>query len=361
MLTVGEQAGSGGPHLVRHPTAPVSVLADMGHDVGVTGQVRFGVLGAARIAPSALIAPARDDAEVTVVAVAARDVQRAKAFAARHGIADVHSTYEELLADPGIDAVYIPSPNGLHGRWTKAALAAGKHVLCEKPFAANAAEARDVADAAGDRVVMEAFHYRYHPVAARMAEIVGSGELGPLRTVETSFCFPLPRFSDIRYRLDLAGGALMDAGCYAVHMARLLGGAEPEVRSARARLLRPGVDRAMRAELRFPGGHTGTVLCSMWSSDVLRITARVVGERGELRVLNPLAPHIYHRISVRTDAGRRVEHLSRRHTYAFQLDAFAAAVLRGAPVLTGPDDSIANMAVIDACYRASGLSPREPS
>lgn len=298
---------------------------------------------------------------MTVVAVAARDAQRAKAFAARHGIATVHGSYEDLLADPGIDAVYVPLPNGLHGRWTKAALAAGKHVLCEKPFAANAAEARDVADAMGDRVVMEAFHYRYHPVAARMAEIAGSGELGPLRKVEAGFCFPLPRFSDIRFSLDLAGGALMDAGCYAVHMARLLGGGEPEVMSAQAKQQTPGVDRAMRAELRFPGGHTGTIRCSMWSSDFLTISARVVGERGEMRVFNPLAPHVYHRISVRTDAGRRVEHLTRRHTYAFQLEAFAAAVLRGAPVLTGPDDSIANMTVIDASYRAAGLSPREPS
>lgn len=327
----------------------------------VTDRVRFGVLGAARITPEALLRPARDNADVTVVAVAARDVERARAFAARHGIAVVRSSYEELVADPGIDAVYNPLPNGLHGRWTKAALAAGKHVLCEKPFTANATEAREVAEATGDRVVMEAFHYRYHPVAARMAEIAGSGELGRLLTIETNICFPLPRFSDIRYSPDLAGGAMMDTGCYAVHMARLLGGGEPEVTSAKARLERPGVDRAMLVELRFPGGHTGTARCSLWSSDLLRLGARVVGERGEMRVFNPLAPHFYHRISVRTDAGKRVEQLSRRHTYDYQLDAFAAAVLHGAPVLTGPDDSIANMTVIDAAYRAADLSPREPS
>lgn len=326
-------------------------------------QLRIGILGAARIAPNALIKPAKDNAEVEVVSVAARDVGRAKEFAARHGIPGTHAGYAEMLADPAVDAVYNPLPNGLHGRWTLAALAAGKHVLCEKPFTANAEEARTVADAAAatDRVVMEAFHYRYHPLAARMAEIVGSGELGALRSVEASFCFPLPRFADIRYRFDLAGGALMDAGCYAVHMVRLLGGGEPEVVAAQAKLRDDKVDRAMRADLVFPAGHTGRITCSMWSSDVLRISARVVGERGELRVFNPLSPQFFHRIVVRAGKARRVEHLSRRPSYAYQLDAFADAVLRGGPVLTDPADSIRTMTVIDAIYRAAGLPVREPA
>jgi predicted dehydrogenase len=325
--------------------------------------VRIGVLGAAAITPTALIAPARQQTEVSVVAVAARDALRAKGYAAKHGIPTVHASYAELLADPSVDAVYNPLPNGLHGRWTTAALAEGKHVLCEKPFTANADEARTVAAAAKDSglVVMEAFHYRYHPVAMRMLEIVASGELGPLREVRTNVAFPLPKFSDIRYQFDLAGGALMDAGCYAVHMARMLGGAEPEVVSAHAKTHGPKVDRAMRAEVRFPDGHTGRIECSMWSSNVLGVSARVIGERGELRVLNPLAPQLWHRISVRTPEGRRVEHLSRRPSYAYQLDAFAAAVLRGGPVLTDPADAIRNMTVIDAVYRAAGLPRREPT
>jgi predicted dehydrogenase len=325
--------------------------------------LRIGFLGAAWIAPTAVMAPARRASGVEVVAVAARDPMRAKAFAARHGIPAVHDTYERLLADPSVDAVYVPLPNGLHGRWTIAALRAGKHVLCEKPFTANADEARAVAAVARETglVVMEAFHYRYHPVARRMVEIVESGELGPLRHVRASFCFPLPRFSDIRYRFDLAGGALMDAGCYAVHMVRTFGGAEPEVVAARALTRSVHVDRAMRADLRFPGGHTGRIVCSMWSSDVLRIGVRVIGERGELRVLNPLAPQLVHRIAVRTADGRRVERLSRRPTYDYQLDAFTAAVRDGGPVLTDPADSIRNMTVVDAVYRAAGLPLRVPS
>src|SRR5882757_10829594 len=218
--------------------------------------VRIGILGAARIAPLALINPARGNTEVVVAAVAARDLSRAQAFASKHGIARVHNSYAALIADPDLDAVYHPLPNGLHGRWTRAALTAGKHVLCEKPFTANAAEAREIAELAAksDRVVMEAFHYRYHPLTLRIEQIIASGELGKLQRVETAMCVPLPIFSDIRYNYALAGGAMMDAGCYAVHMARVFGGATPEVVSAQAKLRDPQVDRAMTVELRFPAG-----------------------------------------------------------------------------------------------------------
>jgi predicted dehydrogenase len=326
--------------------------------------LRIGILGAARIAPVALVKPASASSEVDVVAVAARSLDRAQAFAAKHDIPRAHSSYEALLADPDVDAVYNPLPNGLHGRWTRAALEAGKHVLCEKPFTANAAEAREIADlaAASDRVVMEAFHYRYHPLALRAEEIIASGELGALQRVETALSFPLPKFSDIRYDYDLAGGATMDAGCYAVHMARTFGGGEtPSVVSASAKLRSSRVDRAMTAELRYPSGHTGRVTCSLWSSSVLKISAKVTGSKGSISVVNPLAPQAYHRFTVRIGDTRRVEKFPRRATYAYQLDAFAAAVLRGEPVKTSPADAVETMTVIDEIYRAAGLPLREPS
>ncbi|HEY9306101.1 MAG TPA: Gfo/Idh/MocA family oxidoreductase [Mycobacterium sp.] len=325
--------------------------------------VQIGVLGAARIAPLALIKPAKANADVVVAAVAARDFSRAQAFAAKHDIARVHDSYDALLADPELDAIYNPLPNGLHGKWTRAALAAGKHVLCEKPFTANAAEARELAALAAqsDRVVMEAFHYRYHPMALRIEEIIASGELGKLERVEGALCFPLPRFSDIRYNYALAGGATMDAGCYAVHMVRTFGGSTPEVVSAQAKLRDPQVDRAMTAEVRFAEGHTGRIRCSMWSSRLLDFGAHVVGDQGELRAINPIMPQIYHRLTVRSAAGKRVERFPRRASYAYQLDAFAAAVLHGEPVKTAPEDAIENMTVIDAIYRAAGLPMREPS
>jgi predicted dehydrogenase len=326
-----------------------------------TREVRIGVLGAAKIAPAAVIKPAHNVSRARVVSVAARDRARAQAFAKKHGIESMAADYEALIADPDVDAIYNPLPNGLHARWTIAALAAGKHVLCEKPFTANAAEADEVAAAAAERpelVVMEAFHYRYHPVAQRMREVVESGALGTVSHIETAFCFPLPRFGDIRYRFDLAGGATMDAGCYAVHMARLLGGEEPEVVSATAKLRSPDVDRAMTADLQFPGGATGRITCSMWSTNIVRLTAKARGDRGELRVINPLAPQLYHRITVEHDGTKHREKLSRRPTYEYQLEAFVASVLDGEPHLTPPSDSIANMRVIDAIYDAAGMRRR---
>jgi predicted dehydrogenase len=319
--------------------------------------LRVGILGAARVAPPAVIKPARENAEVVVAAVAARDASRAREFAAQHGIARVHDSYEALVADPDLDAVYNPLPIGLHGRWTRAALDAGKHVLCEKPFTANAAEAREIAELAekSGLVAMEAFQYRYLPTTLRVEQIIASGELGKLEHVEAAACFPVPKVSDIRYNYSLAGGATMDVGCYAVHMLRTFGGSTPEVVSAKAKLRGAQVDRAMTAELRFASGHTGRIRCSIWSSHLLRFSAKVVGDRGELRV----AP--FRRLSVRSADGKRVERFPRFSPYASQLDAFAGAVLRGEPIKTGPEDAVENMTVIDAIYRAAGLSPRQPA
>ena len=326
--------------------------------------LRIGVLGAARIAPAAIVRPARAVPDAEVVVVAARQRERAEAFAAKHGVGRVAGSYDEVIADPEVDAVYNPLPNGLHGRWTVAALRAGKHVLCEKPFTSNADEAERVADAAqhaaqaSGLVTVEAFHYRYHPLARRMQEIVRSGELGPIRDIDTWLCAPIPDKRDIRYQYELAGGAMMDMGCYVVNMARMLGGEEPEVRSASAKLHRADVDRAMTATLGFPSGHTATVHCSMWSSSLLHLAARVRGEAGEMRVFNPIAPQFLSWLTVRAGGRRRRERPVRRPTYAFQLDAFCDAVLRGTPVATTPEDAVANMKVIDAVYRAAGMEPR---
>jgi predicted dehydrogenase len=303
--------------------------------------LRVGLLGAAKIAPSAIVAPAKSVPEVSLVAVAARDPERAKAFATKHGIPRVIASYAAMIADPEIDALYIPLPNGLHGKWVIAAAEAGTHVLCEKPIAANADEVATMADAArkAGRVLMEAFHWRYHPLAARMIEIVQSGELGEIRHIRTSMCFPLPLLGDIRYNFSLAGGAMMDAGCYAVHMARALGGPDPEVVSAEAKLRDPNVDRAMEAQLRFKSGATGSVSVSMWSWKLLDISAHVTGSLGEMHVFNPVMPP----------------------TYLYQLEAFAKACLHGGPVLTSAEDGIVNMSVIDAIYRAAGMQVRDPA
>jgi len=331
--------------------------------VGSSGvsNVRFGVLGAAAIAPNALMEPARRVARADVVAVAARDRDRARSFADKWSIATVHDDYASLLADEQVDAVYNPLPNSLHAEWTIAALQAGKHVLCEKPLTSNEAQAREVAavaDSSG-RVLMEAFHYRYHPMMQRAVEVVQSGEIGRLRRAEAWMQVPLFKRRDIRFELDLGGGAVMDLGCYSIHQLRSLTGTEPSVASARARERSPGVDRWLRADLVFPDDVHGRITVSLYGARLLRIGFRVVGDDGELRVVNPAGPHLAHRFTVsHRDGTKRRETFPKVATYDYQLDAFCDAVLDGASVLTGPSDSIANMAVIDAVYEAAGLPLR---
>jgi len=322
-------------------------------------ELRIGILGAAKIAPMALVKPAGRVPGVTVAAVAARDRARAEAFASKHKVATVHSSYDDLLADPSIDAIYNPLPNALHAEWTLKALAAGKHVLCEKPFTSNEAEARDVAAAAADSglVVMEAFHYRYHALAEKMRTIAHDGRLGEIREVRTWMWFPLPKFSDIRYSYALGGGTTMDC-CYAVHALRLVGPGEPAVVSATPTLQSADIDRAMETTYSFPGGATGHSSASMWSRRLLRFSLRVTGSRGEMRVTNFIAPQFFNRLAVTIDGTKTTERVKGEASYDAQLRAFVAAVRDGGPVLTPPEDAIITMRVIDDIYRAAGMPLR---
>ncbi len=319
--------------------------------------LRIGILGAASIAPVALIRPARRTGRVTVAAVAARDPERAEKFARKHSIPRVLPTYEDLVNDPDLDAIYNPLPNGLHGHWTVAALNAGKHVMCEKPFTANADEARVVAEADNAHpglVVMEAFHYQYHPLSKRVVEIVRSGELGNVESIDIAFSAPLWKKGDIRYQLALAGGATMDMGCYPVSLLRLLAPG-PRVTSADAKLSSPGVDRAMDARFSLPDGGSAHVGCSMFSTSILRLHADVTGDDGKLSVFNPFAPQHGHRLKVTSASGTRKERFSRKATYDYQLEAFSAAVEDGASFPTTSGDAIRTMELIDSVYTAAGL------
>jgi predicted dehydrogenase len=272
----------------------------------------------------------------------------------------VHPSYDALLADPELDAVYVPLPNGLHCEWSLKALAAGKHVLCEKPLASNADEAQRMAEASekSGKVLLEAFHWRHHPLTARMREILRAGEIGEVRHVEASTCIPLLLPGNIRFRYELAGGALMDIGAYALNMVRWLAEAEPEVVSAEAKLASPKVDRWLRAELRFADGRTGRITCSLASASLLKLQNRVVGSRGRLQVFNPLAPHFYHRLTVESDGERRRERVPGDATYTHQLRHFVARVRGAPPGPCEPRDGVANMRVIDAIYRKVGLPVR---
>lgn len=328
-----------------------------------TRPLRIGVLGAARIAERSIVAPARATGH-RLVAVAARDRGRAEAFAAAHGIERVLDSYAELVTDPAVDVVYNPLVNAWHAPWNLAALAAGKHVLTEKPSAGNAEEAGAVRDAAAatGTVFMEGFHYLFHPVTQRLHELLDSGELGELRHVETSVCIPAPEADDPRWSLALAGGALMDLGTYGLHAQRMLApwaGGPPRLISARGaeRSGRPGVDEWLDAELAFDGGATGTARCHM-AHDAELMTCRIVGTAGEAEAANFVLPHLDDRVSVRTGAGERVERLGTRSSYRYQLDAFAAAVLDEAPLPIDADDAVATMVLIDESYRAAGFPVR---
>lgn len=323
--------------------------------------LRLGTLGAAKITPLALLEPARRLPGVEVTAIAARDPRRAEAFARRHSIPTVYNSYEALLESPQVDAVYLPLPNSLHCEWTLRALAAGKHVLCEKPLAANAEQARQMAAAAqaSGRVLCEAFHYRYHPLAARIKQIVTSGQLGQIQDLEAHLNTNVLNPRDIRFSFELGGGALMDTGSYTVNLLRFLAGAEPRVVSARARCLRPDVDRWMEAELEFPGGPTARLTCSTLSSVIFRWLVIVRGSAATLRVVNPIRPYRRHKISI--TRGNHSQHETvpgKGTTFYYQLAAFLAAARGRGPNQTPPDDAVRNQEVIDEIYRAAGLRPR---
>ena len=255
--------------------------------------------------------------------------------------------------------MYNPLPISLHAEWSIAALEAGKHVLCEKPLAMNQAQAelmRGAALASGT-LLMEAFHWRFHPMADRLLDLVAG--LGPLHHIEAEFSARRFAADDIRMQLDLGGGALMDLGCYPVHWIRTVAGAEPVVVAARARVGPPGVDVDMRASLELPGGVTAELRsASRPGGREARLV--VEGERGRLVAENPLAPQVGNRIvTVTTDGtGDTDESVDGDTSFAYQLDAFVAAATDGTTPLVPVDDSVANMATIDAIYRAAGLPVR---
>eukprot|EP00743_Colponemidia_sp_Colp-15_P004563 GILK01004919.1.p1 GENE.GILK01004919.1~~GILK01004919.1.p1 ORF type:complete len:345 (-),score=38.73 GILK01004919.1:131-1060(-) len=302
--------------------------------------------------------------DVAVTAVAARDVKAAERYAKKHNIPRVLPSYDALIEDQNIDAIYIALPNSHHHKWTLRSLEHGKHVLCEKPLASNAADASEMSQKAQQTglVLFEAFHYRHHPYIARVKELLA--ELGNVTSVDTKFCIPVFRGTDIRYNFSLAGGAMMDVGCYAVNCLRLLLGEEPtEVTSASTTLAYENVDQETIAEFKTATGKTGRIHVSLFTI-IPRIAAHIQFDNGaSLHLYNWLAPHIlWNRISYTTASGvtksERIQ--SSDSTYTHQLRAFVAAVRDHVPVETDHLDGVKNMTVIDAVYDKLGL-PRRSS
>jgi predicted dehydrogenase len=321
--------------------------------------IRFGILGAARIAPEALIKPAQKSSDAEVVAIAARNPARAREFAETHHIPRVHASYEDLVADADLDVIYNPLPNSLHCEWTIAALRAGKHVLCEKPLASNAIEAAKMAKVADETgmILGEAFHYRYHPLAVRVREIIDSGRLGRLSRVEGNFSVPIPE-TNIRFDWSLAGGATMDLGCYPLHMIRNFSRLSTKVLRASAEIRPKNIDIAMDVELELAGGATARMTCSMKKDAQLGASFVARGEHGELKVTNPVGPHWGNQLMVKIGADETSESIPGETTFTYQLSAFVKAVRGEGKFPTDGAEGIVNMQLIDEVYRAAGLPPR---
>jgi predicted dehydrogenase len=314
--------------------------------------LRLGILSTARIAER-IVQGAAGAEEVELVAVGSRDRARAEAYAAEHGIPRAHGSYDDLLADPEVDAIYNPLPNALHVPWSVRALEAGKHVLCEKPLARDPAlvdEAFDAADRAG-RVLMEAFMWRFHPATEQLTRLVAEEAIGRLRVVRASFGFDIVgRDENVRWSGELEGGALMDVGCYCVSALRLLCG-EPERVSGEAVPGGDGVDARFAGVLRFADDVIGLFDCGMDVTPLFGIEA--VGDRGLLRSSDPwhgVAPSL---VLEPADGSPEPVTTVAVDPYCRELEAFADAARDGSPPPLGREDALGQARTIAALYRAA--------
>ena len=316
--------------------------------------LRLGLLSTASI-NRAILGGARVADGVEVVAVASRERERAEAFAAEHGVGRVHGSYEALLEDPQVDAVYIPLPNALHVAWSIRALEAGKHVLCEKPLTRRPEEAEAAFDAAerAGLVLAEGFMWRHHAQARRLRELLAADAVGPLRLIRAAFSFDIfaspERAADVRLDAALDGGGLMDVGCYCVSAMRLLAG-EPEDVAAHQVVGAGGVDVRFTATLRFPAGVLGVFDCGL--DMVPGAFLEVVGTKGSLFLGDPWHSRAT-RIEIRRPGGREVVEVPPADPYAAELEDFAAAVRGERPHPFGRADAVGQARAIAALYAAA--------
>jgi len=311
--------------------------------------VKWGILSTADINRKLLAGAAESD-DVDVVAVGSRDLQRAEEFARTWNIPRAYGTYEELLADPEIEAIYNPLPNTMHSEWSTKAMEAGKHVLCEKPFSRHIADverAFDAADATGMHL-SEAFMYRHHPQTARFAELVASGAIGELRVIRSVFSYSLYDADNIRLRTDVEGGSLMDVGCYCISGARLLGG-EPESVAGTAHIGSSGTDWVFAGMMRFPNAVVALFDCG--TSLPNRDELEAIGTEGSLFLDDPWhcgTPVIELR---RNDSVERIE-VDAANPYRLELEDMNAAIRGERPPLRGREDAMGQVRAIDALFRS---------
>jgi len=312
--------------------------------------VRWGILSTADINRK-LLAGAAESPEVEVVAVGSRDLARAEEFAQQHGILRGYGSYDELLADDSVEAVYIPLPNTMHCEWSIKAVEAGKHVLCEKPLSRRASDveaAFDAAERAG-RLLSEAFMYRHHPQTARLVELVATGAVGELRLIRAAFSYALFDADNIRLRTEVEGGALMDVGCYCVSGSRLLAG-EPERVFGRAFVGPTGTDWVFTGSLRFADGVLGTFDCGTTLAN--RDELEAIGSEGSLFLDDPW--HCNEPvIELRRDGEVQRIEATRGNPYRLELENMGDAIRGRSALLLGRDDAVAQARVIEALFQSA--------
>lgn len=326
--------------------------------------LRVGILGAGGIAERAMVEPALLVDGVEVIAIGARDPGRAEAFASRLDLPRA-GDYDAVLGDPDVDLVYLALPPVVHARWAVRALESGKHVLCEKPLSANGTTAQQIADAAASagRRAFVGFHYRLHGATRRLLEVVGSGVLGDVREVEIDFSIPhfVVKPGNIRLDGDLAGGAVMDVGCYAVDLLRAAWG-EPDVVSAVAELYDadPRIDLRTDAVLQLPGGIPARVRSSFLGDDTGAMVMRVTGSDASLEATSVIVPQWG--ATLRVTAGDEVlideRAVEGENSYVRQLEHLRDVLADGSPSILDADRAVGTMRVVDAVYRAAALQPR---
>ncbi len=331
--------------------------------------LRIGILSTANIATEKVIPGMRRAERVDVVAIASRDAARSRAVADRLSIPTAHGSYEALLADPDVDAVYIPLPNHLHAEWTITAARAGKHVLCEKPLAMTSAEAERMVEACRVAGVqfMEAFMYRLHPSWLAATELVASGRIGRLVAVQSWFSYFNDDAANIRNVLAFGGGALFDIGCYAVNLSRMLFGAEPDrVAAAVVRDPASGVDTTTSAVLEFPTGLAAFTVSTRSETDQ---RVDIYGTDGRISIGIPfnIPPDRPTKVFVTAGGEPPVAPATEElrfdtaDPYAVQAERFAAAILDGTPPPVPPEDGVANLRVIERIFAAADQSRAVPS
>lgn len=316
--------------------------------------VRFGILSTANIGGRLVTAFAASP-RAELVAVASRTRAAAEAYAAKHGLgAEVrlHDSYQALLDDDRVEAIYNPLPNSLHAEWTIRAAEAGKHILCEKPLAVDVAECRAMI-AAAERagvVFQEAFMYRYHPATQRLWELVREGAIGEVRLVRSSFCFTIADPANIRLRADVAGGATMDVGCYCITLARDVTGEEPASAYAAATFgAESGVDETLCGTLAFPSGAVGQFVCSVKSGG--HQGALVLGSTGSIEIARPWFPDAERAVLLVNGEEHVIEYGG--ELYQHQVEAMCAAIRDAAPLPLPPIDGARTMAALCACLRSA--------